>query len=370
MNLINQQRWGLIAGLLAALSFGLSAPLISLVSRSSSPLVIAALLYLGAGLALLLVRLVVPKSNGECGVQRRDLPSLLGLTALGGIVGPICLVQGLSLLSAGSVSLLLNLEAVFTLLIAVLVGREHLSRRGLIAAFLILFGAVLLTNGSWSGASLYGTLFIAIACLAWGIDNNLSQRLSLRDPLQVSLLKAIGASVPMVLLALITGGMFPGWQLSLILVAIGGVGYGLSIWLDLLALRHLGAAREALVFSTAPFVGLIFSLVVLSEPFSNGMAMASALMLLGVVVLLKENHAHRHRHSALRHAHRHYHNPSGADPHHIHDHSSEDEVEVLGQAFWHSHGHEHVEIEHEHPHVCDVHHRHNHSDAAVPKQNN
>ena len=101
MNLINQQRWGLIAGLLAALSFGLSAPLISLVSRSSSPLVIAALLYLGAGLALLLVRLVVPKSNGECGVQRRDLPSLLGLTALGGIVGPICLVQGLSLLSAG-----------------------------------------------------------------------------------------------------------------------------------------------------------------------------------------------------------------------------------------------------------------------------
>ena len=369
MNLINQQRWGLIAGLLAAISFGLSAPLISLVSRSGSPLVIAALLYLGAGLALLLVRLVTPKSNRECGVQRRDFPSLLGLTALGGIVGPLCLVQGLSLLSAGSVSLLLNLEAVFTLLIAVLIGREYLSRRGLVAAFLILFGAVLLTNGSWSGASLYGTLFIAIACLAWGIDNNLSQRLSLRDPLQVSLLKAIGASVPMVLLASITGGLFPGWQLSLILVAIGGVGYGLSIWLDLLALRHLGAAREALVFSTAPFVGLIFSLVVLSEPFSNGMAMASALMLLGVVVLLKENHAHRHRHSALRHAHRHYHNQSGADPHHIHDHSSEDEVEVLGQAFWHSHGHEHVEIEHEHPHASDVHHRHNHNDAAVPKQN-
>lgn len=294
-------------------------------------------------------------------MQRRDLPPLLGLTVLGGMVGPICLVQGLTLLSAGSASLLLNLEAVFTLLIAVLFGREHLSRRGLIAAVLILSGAVLLTEGSLHGATLQGTLLIAGACLAWGIDNNLSQRLSLRDPLQIALLKAIGASGPMLLLALALGQTLPAWPALLVVLAIGSVGYGLSIWLDLLALRHLGAAREALVFSTAPFVGLLFSLLVLREAFTSGMAMASAAMLLGVAVLLKEDHSHWHRHQALHHAHRHRHDPAGGDPHHSHNHPGDDKGPANPQrAYWHAHEHQHAPIEHEHAHVSDAHHRHSH----------
>ncbi len=357
----NPQRQGLIAGLLAAVFFGLSAPLISVVSGAGSPLMIAALLYAGAAFALLVVRGCVRYHQQESPVQRRDLPPLLGLTVLGGMVGPICLVQGLTLLSAGSASLLLNLEAVFTLLIAVLIGREHLSRRGLIAAVLILSGAVLLTEGSLHGATLQGTLLIAGACLAWGIDNNLSQRLSLRDPLQIALLKAIGASVPMLLLALAAGQTLPAWPALLGLLVIGALGYGLSIWLDLLALRHLGAARESLVFSTAPFVGLLFSLLVLREAFSGGMAMASALMLLGIAVLLKEDHSHWHRHQPLRHAHRHRHDPIGGDPHHRHDHHGDEQaIHDIRQPYWHAHEHQHAPMEHEHAHVSDVHHRHSH----------
>jgi drug/metabolite transporter (DMT)-like permease len=357
----NPQRQGLIAGLLAAVFFGLSAPLISVVSGAGSPLMIAALLYSGAALALLVVRGFRGHQQQESPVQRRDLPPLLGLTVLGGMVGPICLVQGLTLLSAGSASLLLNLEAVFTLLIAVLIGREHLSRRGLIAAVLILSGAVLLTEGSLNGATLQGTLLIAGACLAWGIDNNLSQRLSLRDPLQIALLKAIGASGPMLLLALAVGQTLPAWPALLAVLAIGSVGYGLSIWLDLLALRHLGAAREALVFSTAPFVGLLFSLLVLRESFTSGMAMASAAMLLGVGLLLKEDHSHWHRHQALHHAHRHRHDPAGGDPHHRHDHRGDEPLAETHQGpYWHAHEHQHAPIEHEHAHVSDVHHRHSH----------
>ncbi|WP_259728435.1 DMT family transporter [Synechococcus sp. CS-1327] len=359
----NPQRRGLIAGLLAALFFGLSAPLISVFSREGSPLMIAGLLYGGAAFGLLMVRGVVRQQQQESPVQRRDLPPLLGLTVLGGMVGPICLVQGLTLLSAGSASLLLNLEAAFTLLIAVLVGREHLSRRGLIAAGLILSGAVLLTESSLHGATLQGSLLIAGACLAWGIDNNLSQRLSLRDPLQIALLKAIGASGPMLLLALVAGGSLPAWPALVGLLVIGALGYGLSIWLDLLALRHLGAAREALVFSTAPFVGLLFSLLVLREPFTGAMAMAAAAMVLGVALLLKEDHSHWHRHQTLRHAHRHRHDPSGGDPHHSHGHPAADQgTGHLLQAYWHAHEHEHAPIEHEHPHVSDGHHRHGHSD--------
>jgi drug/metabolite transporter (DMT)-like permease len=351
----------LIAGLMAAVFFGLSAPLISVFSTEGSPLMIVALLYGGAAFGLLMVRGLVRHQKEESPVQRRDLRPLLGLTVLGGMVGPICLVQGLTLLSAGSASLLLNLEAVFTLLIAVLIGGEHLSRLGLIAAVLILSGAVLLTDGSLNGATLQGTLLISGACLAWGIDNNLSQRLSLRDPLQISLLKAIGASAPMLILALAVGQTLPAWPVLLALLSIGAVGYGLSIWLDLLALRHLGAAREAVVFSTAPFVGVLFSVLVLREAFTSGMAMASVLMLLGVAVLLKENHAHWHLHEALRHAHRHRHDPAVGDPHHSHVHPADEPSDMNPErAYWHAHDHQHAPIEHEHPHVSDAHHRHQH----------
>ncbi len=357
----NPQRRGLVAGLLAAVFFGLSAPLISVISSEASPLMIAALLYAGAALALLVVRAAVGRQQAESPVQRRDLAPLVGLTVLGGIIGPLCLVQGLTLLSAGSVSLLLNLEAVFTMLIAVLIGREHLSRNGLIAAALIVAGAVFLSEGSLGGTTVQGGLLIGAACLAWGIDNNLSQRLSLRNPLQISLLKALGASVPMLLLALGLGQRFPAGPALLAALAIGAVGYGLSIWLDLLALRELGAAREAVVFATAPFVGVAFSVLVLREAFTIHQALASLLMMVGVGVLLRDDHNHRHHHAALRHAHRHHHDPAGGDPHHAHDHRAEDlPPQGARGPYWHAHDHLHEPIEHDHPHVSDAHHRHRH----------
>jgi drug/metabolite transporter (DMT)-like permease len=307
----NPQRQGLIAGLLAAVFFGLSAALISVISGEASPLMIPALLYTGAALALLVVRAAVGRQQADSPLQRRDLAPLVGLTVLGGIVGPLCLVQGLSLLSAGSASLLLNLEAVFTMLIAVLIGREQLSRNGLIAAALIVPGAVFLSEGSLGGTTVQGGLLIGAACLAWGIDNNLSQRLSLRNPLQISLLKALGASVPMLLLAMGLGQRFPAGPTLWAALAIGAVGCGLSFWLDLLALRELGAAREAVVFATAPFVGVVFAVLVLPEDFTIPQALALLLMVVGVGVLLRDDHTHRHHHTALRHAHRHHHGSAG-----------------------------------------------------------
>jgi uncharacterized membrane protein len=201
-----------------------------------------------------------------------------------------------------------------------------------------------------------GGLLIGAACLAWGIDNNLSQRLSLRNPLQISLLKALGASVPMLLLSMGLGQRFPAGPTLWAALAIGAVGYGLSIWLDLLALRELGAAREAVVFATAPFVGVVFAVLVLREAFTIPQALASLLMVVGVGVLLRGDHTHRHYHAALRHAHRHHHGSAGGDPHHSHDHR-EDELPTQGArwGFWHAHEHLHEPIDHEHPHVSDAH---------------
>ena len=308
-------RRGQLAGLAAAVLFGISAPLISTVTGSGSALSIAGLLYGGATLALLAVRLF-RDTEAETSVGRQDLPALAALTLLGGVVGPVALVMGLARLPAASSSLLLNLEVVFTLAIAVLLGREHLGRRGLLSAGLTIAAAVLLSEGSLSGANAGGSALIALATLAWGIDNNLSQSLSLRNPIQIATCKAAGASLPMLALALLLGHPFPALPVMLALLAIGALGYGISIWLDLLALRDLGAAREAVLFSTAPFVGALFSLVILREAFTPQLLVAAGLMAAGVLLLLLEQHSHWHRHDVLRHAHRHRHDPLGGDPHH------------------------------------------------------
>ncbi|MEB3105702.1 MAG: DMT family transporter [Cyanobacteriota bacterium] len=357
---MTSSRQGQLAGLAAAVLFGCSAPLISTLTGSGSALSIAGLLYAGATLALLAVRLV-RGTRAETPIRREDWPALGTLTLLGGVVGPVALVLGLARLPAASSSLLLNLESVFTLAIAVLLGREHLGRRGMVSALLTMAGAVLLSEGSLSGASASGCALIALATLAWGIDNNISQRLSLRDPVQIATCKAAGASAPMLLLALLLQHPFPPIGISLALLVIGALGYGISIWLDLLALRDLGAAREAVLFSTAPFVGALFSLLVLRESLSTPLLLAAGLMAAGVALLLREQHSHLHRHEALLHAHRHRHDPRSCDPHHEHTHAPEDlEGQPADRPFWHAHQHRHQELEHAHPHVSDAHHRHSH----------
>ncbi len=358
-------RGGQLAGLAAAMLFGCSAPLVSSLVGSGSALGIAALLYAGATLALVAVR-GLRGTAAETPVRRQDWPALAVLTLLGGMVGPLALVHGLALLPAASSSLLLNLEAVFTLAIAVLLGGEHLGQRGLVSALFTITGAVVLSQGSLRGANALGGALIALATLAWGIDNNISQRLSLRDPIQIATLKAAGAALPMLALALLLGHPLPPPGAALGLLVIGALGYGISIWLDLLALRALGAAREAVLFSTAPFVGALFALAVLGDRFTPPLLIAAALMAAGVLLLLQDKHSHRHQHTRLRHAHRHRHDPDGGaamggDPHHVHPHRPEDQVGCLGDhPYWHAHAHEHEPLEHDHPHSSDAHHRHQH----------
>jgi len=296
------QRQGLTKGLLAAMTFGLSAPLISTMTSTGSPLVLAGLLYGGSALALLTARAVRGQSNQESSLKLQDLGMLALLTSIGGIAAPICLVSGLAFLSAGSASLLLNLESIFTMAIAILVGREHLSRKGVTAAALILAGAVIIGGGTITGNTLHGAVLIALACLGWGIDNNISQRLSIRDPLQIALLKSVGASVPMLLVAGLTVARFP-----------------------------------------------------------NPMEVLVILMLGGVALLLNEDHAHWHRHDEMWHEHKHLHAPSDQDQHHAHEHPNGEAVSVpTDRPFWHSHPHLHQPIAHAHPHVSDGHHRHRH----------
>ena len=343
------ERYGVAYALGAAALFGASTPAAKLLLRDISPLMLPALLYLGAAILLSTYRLAVPQSR-EAQIARGDLIPIGGVVFFGGILGPILMFRGLSQLSAVSGSLLLNLEGPFTALIAVGLLGEHLGRREAFAAVAIMLGGVLVgfqwghVGGTWIGA-----LEISGACLSWGIDNNLTQRLSLRDPVAIARIKTMAAGLCVLAIAVLYGGArIPRAQDLIFAGVVGALCYGVSIVLDVKALRALGAARESAYFATAPFVGAILATLIFRElPTAQEFA-GAILMIAGVAVLLREQHGHRHIHEALFHEHLHVH-----DEHHQHEHEG-----AIAEP--HSHPHQHSPLSHEHAHVSDVHHRHVH----------
>lgn len=343
-------RRGVAAALLAAAAFGATAPLAKgLLNRGSGTASLSFLLYLGAFLGVSVVA-AARRTSTEAGLRRSDLPSLVAIALLGGILAPLLLMFGLSRTSGLAGSLLLNLEAVLTLLLAVTLFGEHLPRRSAIGALLIIVAVVAITtDGDRSTATAAGGAAIALACAAWALDNNLTQRLSLRDPIRLVLFKTASASVGLGLIAWALRSPMPSWRDCALAVLLGMCGYGLSIVLDVAALRLIGAAREAPLFATAPITGAAVAVIVLGDSLTLLVVWAAAAIAIGVVLLLHDDHRHLHRHDPVRHEHRHRHD----DEHHLHEHLAP----VAGP---HTHPHVHEVVEHRHDHVSDVHHRHKH----------
>ncbi|MFO0580584.1 MAG: EamA family transporter [Polyangia bacterium] len=341
---------GAFLGLLAAALFGVSAPLAKRLLGELRPQLLAGLLYLGAGLSLSLYR-AVRRRTDEAPLRRGDALPLFGVVLLGGVLGPLFMLLGLSRLGALTGSLLLNLEAPFTIFLAVLLFREHLGRYAAVASALILAGAALLRlETGATGADGSGVLLVAGACLCWALDNNLTQRLTLRDPVALVRIKALGAGTVNLLIALALGARLPAVPTLLAALLLGSLSYGVSVVLDAYALRIVGAAREAAFFATAPFLGALGAVVLCGERLRLVDVSAMAGMALGVVLLLRERHAHQHAHEALSHEHVHTH-----DEHHQHTHAPGDPP---GEP--HSHAHRHAQLVHDHPHTPDLHHRHEH----------
>lgn len=268
----------------------------------------------------------------------------------GGAVAPVLLMVGLSTTPASTASLLLNLEGLATLAIAWLVFRENVDRLLLVGAPAILLGAVLLSwRGGPAGGGL-GTLAIAGACLAWAIDNNLTRKLSAADPVQIAMLKGLAAGSVNLILAIMLGADMPVPAAIAGAALVGFLGYGLSLVMFVLALRHLGAARTGAYFSTTPFIGASLAVAMFGEPLTGRLVLAGALMAIGLWLHLTEAHEHDHVHEALEHAHRHVH-----DLHHQHDHEP-----GVAPNEPHSHWHRHAPMVHAHAHYPDLHHRHPH----------
>ena len=342
------QARGAAAGLAAAVLFGASTPFAKLLVPGAGPLLLAGLLYLGAGVGL---SGAAPfrRSDAEAPLRRADLPVLGVVILAGGIVGPALLVLGLARLPGAAAALLLNLEAPFTIALAVVLLREQLARREVLGAAAVILGAAALT---WAPGALeanpIGAACIAGACAAWALDNNLSQRLSIRDPISVARAKTLAAGTFNVALGLLVGeGLPPATHVAGALLT-GALGYGLSIVLHLLAVRSLGAARQAAYFATAPFIGAVLAVPLLHDRLAPVDVAAGGVMALGIGLILRTRHAHEHVHEPVEHEHAHLH-----DEHHVHTHE-----EPVTEP--HSHPHQHGTLVHEHPHAPDTHHRHRH----------
>lgn len=290
---------GIGCAVLSAILFGVSTPLAKALLGDIDPWLLAGVLYLGSGLGLATLQglgRMRGRRLAEAPLARRDLPWLMAVIVSGGIVGPVLLMVGLGTTPASSASLLLNLEGLFTLAIAWVVFRENVDRRVALGAAAILLGAGLL---SWSGGPEgigWGALAIAGACLAWGIDNNLTRKLSSADPVQIAMLKGMVAGTVNVVLASSVGGPWPAAAPLVAAAMVGFLGYGLSLVLFVLALRHLGAARTGAYFSLAPFAGSVVAIALFNEPVTARFIAAATLMAVGVYLHLVERHEHRHRH--------------------------------------------------------------------------
>jgi drug/metabolite transporter (DMT)-like permease len=350
---LNTQRYALIA-LLAAGLFGVSAPLAKLLTGTMAPGVLAGLLYLGSGIALALLqlgRLAVRRAADESPLRGGDAPWLMGAIFFGGILGPLFLMWGLQHTTGAHASLLLGLEGIFTALLAALAFHEAIDRRVWIAAVLMVAASAVLV---WPGAqgneaSWLGMAAVVAACSCWAIDNNVTRPISSADPVQITCIKGLAAGAFNLLLALSTGGALPDWLSVLAALAIGAVSYGLSLVLFILALRHLGSARTAAHFGSAPFFGAAFA-IALGEPVTVALLVAMALMALATWLVLTERHEHEHTHEPMAHEHYHEH-----DAHHQHAHDFPWDARQ-----GHSHRHGHAPMKHKHPHLPDLHHRHGH----------
>ena len=343
-----------VAGALAAAAlFGASTPAAKALGGEMHPFALAGLLYAGSGLGLA-AWMLIRRAGGQrvaLGIAAADLPWFAGAVLAGGVIAPAMLMYGLAGTQATVASLLLNLESVFTALIAWFVFRENFDRRIALGMALIAAGGVTLSGGP-AGFERFdrAALLVAAACLFWAVDNNLTRRISAGDPIAIAAIKGCVAGTVNLVLAALAGDSLPAVGATAAALCVGFVGYGLSLVLFVVALRELGAARTGAYFSTAPFVGVALAIGVLGDPVSASFWLAAALMGAGVWLHVSERHEHVHSHEPLDHLHEHSH-----DEHHRHLHDFDWDGKQP-----HAHPHRHEPLTHRHPHFPDIHHRHGH----------
>lgn len=353
LNNSNKKRTGdIVFAVLAAALYGLSTPFSKLLLAKLSPTFMAAMLYLGAGIGMLFIsiyRRAAKKKMAEAKITKAEFPFVVGTIVLD-IAAPIFLMIGLALTTSANASLLGNFEIVATAIVALAIFGESIGKKMWVAIGLVTLASIILSIKDLGGFKFSaGSLLVLLACVCWGFENNFTRKISIKDPLQIVIIKGIASGIGTLIVCVVLGQVT--WQIDYIIYAamLGFVAYGLSIYFYIKAQRQLGAARTSAYYAIAPFVGVAISFILLNEPITWSFVVALIVMIAGVYLAVKEKHKHLHIHEAVTHEHAHSHD----ELHHNHEH-------IEKQAGEHNLLHTHQRLEHKHEHNPDTHHRHKH----------
>lgn len=335
--------------ILAAALYAINIPLSRILLTQIDPAMMAALLYLGAGSGLSICRMITGKKEGDEPLTRKELPYTIGMIVLD-IAAPVLLMIGLTQTSAANASLLNNFEIAATSLIAFFVFKEMLSRRLTAAIILVTIASIVLGfEGKGSLSFNTGSLYVLGAACCWGLENNCTRMLSSKSSVQITTVKGLFSGLGSLIIALTIGEKLPGPMWIAAALLLGFVAYGLSINFYIKAQKDLGAAKTSAYYSIAPFLGVVFGIVLLGEKPGIQFYAGLIIMILATVLMIKDTitlqhthehihvHTHEHRHGNLVHTHEHQHI-------HVHTHIHEGNETV--------HSHEHNEpAEHNHAHA-------------------
>ncbi len=318
--------------LLAAALYAINVPFSKILLQQVGPTMLAAFLYLGAGIGLLVcsgIGKLTGKSLIHEPLTRKELPYTVAMVVLD-IAAPIFLMMGIARTSSANVSLLNNFEIVATALIAFFVFKEAISKRLLFAIALVTLASILLGfEGAGSFTFNSGSLFVLGACICWGLENNCTRMISSKSSVEIVIIKGSCSGLGSLIIALLLGEQFPLLKWIICILFLGFISYGLSIHFYIMAQKDLGAAKTSAFYSIAPFLGVGFSLLLLGEQPPLQFFAALLIMLIATVLMVKESsalqhthyhihiHSHQHRHGDLIHTHMHTHLHS-----HTHTHTA------------------------------------------------
>ena len=261
----NSQKKAIFFALLAAVLYAINSPFSKLLLDKVSETFMAAFLYLGAGLGLFLmgaIKKLSGKAEKEKPLTRKELPYTIAMVVLD-IAAPIFLMIGLKSTTAANASLLNNFEIVATSLIALMIFKEAISKRLWIAIALVTLSSAILSFEDMSSLSFsVGSLFVLLACVCWGFENNCTRCLSSKDPLQIVVIKGFGSGLGSLIIALFLGESLPSLIYVILALLLGFVAYGLSIYFYIYAQRDLGAAKTSAYYAVAPFIGAGLSMLI------------------------------------------------------------------------------------------------------------
>lgn len=298
---------GVFLAILAAALYAINSPLSKILLNYMPSTLMAGFLYIGAGIGMLIIasiRKIRHIETNEARLTKSELPFTIAMIVLD-IAAPICLLIGLKSTSSANASLLNNFEIVATAIIALMIFKEKISLRLWIGIGFVTLSCLLLSVTDFSSFQFsYGSLFILLACVCWGFENNCTKKISSKDPLQIVLLKGIFSGSGSIMIGLCIGERITAlWSVFAVLL-VGFVAYGLSIFFYVYAQRMIGAARTSAYYAIAPFIGTILSLIIFRELPHYTYFIALVLMIIGAWLCAKDEPVFKKNRNKLREDHK------------------------------------------------------------------